>query len=534
MNSQRIARITAAVTILWLLLILPDHLKDFTSATVMQFPLELPILLLLLLVFQGRAVPPLRLLITALITLMTVLKLADIVSRLAFTRGFNPALDMPLIAAAWRLTSGAVGGPLAFLAALALTAGLVAVAWMTWWATAQIARQTLGSRPRVACALLLLPAFLLTILDAARISPRLDPPGAAFTSRLAYGHLRDALAARADLAEFRLRAADDPYASTPAEDLLTALAGTDIYVIFVESYGRAALENPLYSDTIEPILARTEIGLAQRGMLARSAWLTAPMVGGQSWLAHGSLLSGLRLDTDARYRALITSPRQTLLRLAQRAGWRTVAVMPAITLAWPEAGFFGYDLILAAADLDYRGKPFNWVTMPDQFTLASFERQALAPGPRAPVLAEIALISSHAPWTPIPPMLAWDELGDGSIFDPHATAGDSPETVWSDSDRVRDQYRQSLAYSLSTVGGFADRRASTAPLIIILGDHQPVEFVSGGFGGRDVPVHMIGPADLLKKLDAWHWTPGLVPSASAPVWPMENFRDYFLRAFGPE
>ena len=85
--------------------------------------------------------------------------------------------------------------------------------------------------------------------------------------------------------------------------------------------------------------------------------------------------------------------------------------MPAITLAWPEADYFGYDRVLAAADLGYRGQPFNWVTMPDQFTLAAFERRLLDPAPRAPVFAEIALISSHAPWTPIPPLLPWEAIG---------------------------------------------------------------------------------------------------------------------------
>ena len=113
----------------------------------------------------------------------------------------------------------------------------------------------------------------------------------------------------------------------------------------------------------------------------RSGFLTAPMVGGQSWLAHASLLSGLWIDNQGRYRALLASPRRTLLHLAQAAGWRTAAVMPAITLAWPEAGYFGYDRVLAAADLGYRGLPFNWVTMPDQFTLGVVP--APAPRPRA-------------------------------------------------------------------------------------------------------------------------------------------------------
>ena len=56
--------------------------------------------------------------------------------------------------------------------------------------------------------------------------------------------------------------------------------------------------------------------------------------------------------------------------------------MPAITLAWPEAGCFGYDRVLAADDLGYRGRPFSWVTMPDQFTLAALERRCSRRAPR--------------------------------------------------------------------------------------------------------------------------------------------------------
>ena len=55
----------------------------------------------------------------------------------------------------------------------------------------------------------------------------------------------------------------------------------------------------------------------------RSAWLTSPIFGGQSWLAHATLLSGLAIDNQGRYRALLASPRRTLLHLAQGAGWRT-------------------------------------------------------------------------------------------------------------------------------------------------------------------------------------------------------------------
>ena len=361
-----------------------------------------------------------------------------------------------------------------------------------------------------------------------------DPPGDANTARLAWEHLRDARAARRNLAAFRAEAARDRYADLPPEAILPALRGQDVLLVFVESYGRAVLENPRYAPTITAALADAEARLAAAGLAMRSGFLTAPMIGGQSWLAHGSVLSGLPVDDQGRYRAMIASPRRTLLHLAQAAGWQTVAVMPAITLAWPEADYFGYDRVLAAADLGYRGKPFNWVTMPDQFTLASLERQVLDATPRPPVFAEIALISSHAPWTPIPPILPWDTLGDGTVFDPYATSGDPPEVVWRDRDRVRAQYLASLDYALRTLAAFAERHAADPPLLVILGDHQPAAFVSEDPTGRDVPVHVIGRPDTLARLDQWGWTPGLLPAADVPAWPMHAFRDRFLDAFAAD
>ena len=56
-----------------------------------------------------------------------------------------------------------------------------------------------------------------------------------------------------------------------------------------------------------------------------------------------------------------------------------------------------------------------------------------------PVFAEVGLISSHAPWTPILPVLDdWDSIGDGSVFAPWENAGEHPDELWRDMDRVRD------------------------------------------------------------------------------------------------
>lgn len=520
-----------AVALLWLALIVPDRPAEMSLGQFLILPLELPPVLVGLMLARGWGLVAARILLAAVLVAMVALRLADLVSYAAFARPFNPALDRELIPAAVRLAWGALGALPTILIGLGLISLTFGLAFALWWAAGRVARLgPPGGAPRAALVAALALALVPLALDFAG---RPVAFGAARTLRLAGEHLTAAVAASEDLERFRIEAEADPFAARPRDDILPALQGHDILIVFVESYGRAALEAPRYGPTINARLDEGARALEAAGLAARSGWLTAPMVGGQSWFAHGTLLSGLLVDSQARYDALMASPRLTLARLAQRAGWRSVAVMPAITYAWPEARYFGYDTVLASRDLDYAGKPFNWVTMPDQFTLASFERMALETLPRPPVIAEIALISSHAPWTPIPPLLPWEEIGDGALFDRWASGGESPESLWRDRDRTRDQYRAALDYALATVFSFAERRAGTAPLIVVLGDHQPADFVTGDVGGRDVPIHLIGPPELVARAADWGWTEGLRPAADVPPWPMEAFRDRFLTAFGP-
>ncbi|MEO0916706.1 MAG: sulfatase-like protein, partial [Pseudomonadota bacterium] len=208
------------------------------------------------------------------------------------------------------------------------------------------------------------------------------------------------------------------------------------------------------------------------------------------------------------------------------------AVMPAITMNWPESAAMGFDLVLTASDIPYRGDRFRWVTMPDQFTLAVY-KDLLPPDPR-PNFLQIALISSHAPWTPIADMLPWDKIGDGTIFNEMAARGPTPKELWDDRDDVRDAYRRSVDYVLnvtfSHVARLAAERGGDAPLIIVAGDHQSAPFVAGS-DVHDVAVHMIGPPHLLDRVAHWNWTPGLIPDPSAPVRRMDSFRNDFIDAF---
>ncbi len=523
-------RAAVAVALIALILLQPNHPQGLRFETLAVFPLELPLIVLILIFAPAIVALPVLVLVALLLILLPLTKIADFAAFSVFSRPFNPILDAHLINASWNMATGAIG-VLPTVGAVALLFALtVCLALAVWWGVGGV-RVGVSQTWRRGLSACLVPLVLLFSADLASGITGFDPPGSTFNTRLVANHVRAVVDTQRDLERFRLEAEGDAFAAAAPGTQLGGLEGQDVFVLFVESYGRSTHEHALYAPTIRPRLEAIAVELGALGYDMRSGWLTSPIVGGQSWLAHATFLSGLEIDSQRRYQALIASPRRTLLHFAGDAGWRTTAIMPAITLAWPEGAYFGLDAIHAAADLGYRGEPFNWVTMPDQFTLAAFERLELGNGPRPPVFAKVALISSHAPWTPVPSLIPWEEVGDGQVFNEVATSGDPPEVVWRSEDRIRDQFRQAIDYALETVGAFAARHADTAPVFIVVGDHQPAPFVSGTPENRDVPVHVIGPPEVIAALDGWKWTPGLLPGADLTAWPMAAFRDRFLDAF---
>ena len=529
----KVAKLLLATLILHLLLIQPNHPGAMTWRALLLFPLELPVVIALLLALPKAASRLLRGGLTLWLVGIAVIKAADLAMYIAFARSFNPHADFGLIAAGINLGAGTFGLPIWVATIIAAVAGVVILITLlaaTWWALAAWAAIDLPRGAAISAAVCAMLAFGVAVAEAGQAlrlwTLPMHPPGAAFTARLSWEKVGRYQAMAADLQAFRQAAQTDPFAD--GTGLLTRLAGRDVLVIFVESYGRTSFDTALYAETHVPTLRAAQNRLAQVGLEARSGWLTSPIAGGQSWLAHATFASGLQIGDQQRYGSFLASPRQTLWQIGAQAGYRTAAIVPAITMAWPEGQRLGFDTILAAADLGYRGKPFNWVTMPDQFTLA--RGPSLLPASDQPLLAQIVLISSHAPWVPVPRLLPWDSLGDGTEFNDMATGGESPKDIWRDNDKVRDQYRQAIDYSLQTVMDFVARQGPDAPLVIVLGDHPPAGFVSM-IRGRDVPVHLIGPKSALEPLADWGLAPGLIPDASSPVWPMESFRDRFLTSF---
>ncbi len=512
--------------IAWIAFTMPDHPDAMGVSAFARLPLEWPLMMLLLLVAPSALRKLVALLSGLLLLAILFLKLADIGTQAAFQRPFNPYLDIKMLADGWNLMSGTVGTLAAFTGLAVALLGLLAILFLFIHAA-----RGLSETPRPARSWLILSLTVIILLGG--VSMLLGVPRV--EARMpSYLDNRMSLVIRSvedmHVFETALSRGEGP---RNGYGLFGRLKDKDFVLIFVESYGRSALEDPRYAGTTLPRIESVQAEIERAGLASASAWVTSPTVGGLSWLAHGTLLSGLWVDSQARYDRLMISAQPSLNRLFAEAGWKSIAAMPAITMDWPEAAYYGYRQVLAAADLDYRGKPFNWVTMPDQYTLSAFERLGRAPARAAGerVMAEVALISSHAPWTPVARLIDWDKVGDGSVFNQQAEAGDPPSVVWADPERVRRQYIQTIDYSLETLGSYMSRFGEDT-VFVILGDHQPAAIITGPNASRAVPIHVVSAdRDLLARFEREGFQPGMLPAAETREWPMNAMRQVLIDLF---
>lgn len=518
-------------------LLAPHRLAEFTPAAFARIPGEALFGVLLLLLLPAR----LRRTVTviggvagALLGVAVVLTVINAGFLVALARPFHPVID-------WRLLDDAAGfvrtsaGPVAGVLAVALAGmALVAVIGGTTLAVTRLVRFLLAHRTGTTRSVLAcVPVWFACAVFGAELVPGV-PVAAAGTAGLAHDLNRQVRADLADRDTFAGTVGVDPFRGVTGADRLLGLRGKDVALVFIESYGRSAVQDPPFASRVAALLDDGTRRLAAAGYSSRSGWLTSPTAGGGSWLAHSTLLSGLWINNQERYRELVSGDRLTLNKAFGQAGWRTTAVLPGLTDGWPEQAFYRYDQVYGADQLGYRGPWFSFAPMPDQFTLQAFQNYERGRADRPPLFAEVVLISSHAPWTPLPRMVGWNELGDGSVFTTQAGENVSTDAIFSrDPGQVRADYRTSVEYSVQSLISYLETYADDRLAMVFLGDHEPSPVVVGPNASRDVPITVVAkdPA-VLERIAGWGWSEGLRPAPDAPVWPMDTFRDRFLIAYG--
>ncbi|WP_026340721.1 hypothetical protein [Thioalkalivibrio sp. ALJT] len=460
---------------------------------------------------------------------LVVLALFDALTRASLSRPLNVAQDWVLLDAVYRLVTGNLGALATALLGSALAVLLVTVIWGAGRGLGALAVPAGHARlPRVIAG----GAFVLGMVGTLAAARGALPPG---TAAPGAGMLQEQLVAareaRAENQRFRARL-ETPRDETTATPL-PGLAGVDVILGLVESYGVSAVFDSRHAPVIVPSLESIGAQLEAADLHVVTGVLEAPIAGGQSWLAQASLLTGLQVRYAGHYDELQTRTRDTLVQDFQATGHATTMLAPAIQLDWPEGRWFRWDRIVDRHEFDYAGPPFFWVTMPDQYTWAFFERAIRAPASE-PVFAMLALISSHAPWTPVLPVLEdWGAIGDGAVFDQWAGQGPTPEVLWRDFDRVRDFYAQSVRYSLEVTGAYAAEHVDDRTLFLMLGDHQPAALITGQEASWAVPVHVIsGDPELLEPFLARGFVPGMQPPSESAEDGFDALRGWLHDAFG--
>jgi hypothetical protein len=526
-----------AVLLVWFALVAPNQLSRLSPSAFLRIPIEGLVVVALGLVLAARARLVLAIIVGVVLGLLAIVKILDMGFFAELDRPFNPVTDRGTFGPAFGVLRDSVGPTWAVVVAIGSGLLLIALPVFVTLSVLRLTRLTVRHRVGSARAVtamgvgwIVCAAFGLQIVSGA-------PIASTSAAGLAYDEVHQVRAALQDQARFGpLLAADDPFRDLPGRELLTGLRGKDVIVAFVESYGRVAVQGSTFSPEVDATLRAGTRSLRGAGFSSRSAFLTSSTFGGISWLAHATLQSGLWIDSQLRYDQLVASNRFTLSDAFKRAGWRTVSDVPSNSRDWPQGtSFYHYDKLYDARNVGYAGPNFSYASMPDQYTLSALHRMELAKPTRAPVMAEIDLVSSHTPWAPLPHLVDWNKVGDGSVFDGMPAQGQSPDVVWRNSNRVRAAYGQSIQYSLSALISFVQTSGNKNLVLVLLGDHQPATIVSGARPDHDVPITIIAhDSKVMDRISSWGWQDGMLPSPHAPVWPMDAFRDRFLTAYGPQ
>jgi len=303
---------------------------------------------------------------------------------------------------------------------------------------------------------------------------------------------------------------DTAAANPPAS--FEALAGDDVLLVFLESYGSITLSQPALAARLAGERERLAQAIADSGRRAVSATVVAPTFGGSSWLSHLTLLTGREVTDPGAYARTMLGSGTTLVGDFAGAGYETVALMPGLRQAWPEGEFYGFDRILGAAALDYRGPEFGWWRIPDQFALARLDTEPRSGRPR---FVFFPTISSHAPFRPTPPYQPdWARLIGPAPFGAGADRALQMAPDWTN---LAPAYGDSIAYTLQWLAGYLETHSAAPLTLVVIGDHQPPAAVSGPHSDWTVPVHVITRrgAILDALIDA-----GLAPGLAPPLEPL--------------
>jgi len=319
-------------------------------------------------------------------------------------------------------------------------------------------------------------------------------------------------------------------AASSEDHVFPGLKDSNIYLFIVESYGYTAFAKNEHFVILEPLYRTLQKKLQDSGYGIVSKFLGSPVIGGYSWLADSTLLTGVRICSQVEYDSLLESDTQSLVSLLNDAGYFTVLSAPGTLREWPEGEcFYGFNRYVYAKDFHYKGPEFSFVPVPDQFCIYDIHRRIVQRAAE-PFFIQYLLVSSHAPFNRIPDYIDdWTEIDDGSVY--YERENHFFENTWFSGKQYTEGYTAAISYVLTVITEYLTGFLNDEALVIIVGDHQPKYPVTERGQPLSVPMHLISRnKTILRKFEKMGYTPGMTPSQKPPHPGLETFQHDFLTA----
>jgi hypothetical protein len=517
-----------------------------------ELSVELAVCVLVLALAAGWLGPPSRAVVSGLGVawiLLVIGRYADVTAPALYGREVNLYWDLQHMSGVAAMLARVAS--LRLVLAIGLGAALTVTALFASlrWALGQVAAAM--AAPRARRALALIAAVNVAFFAAQRVQQVQQartlrvgeadwsrPRGVLFSAPVAETYARQVwlvLKAREARSHSDRVASASPEA---ADDLshsdLSLVSGADVLLLFIESYGATSFDRPEFAGPLSAARSRLDAAIHDTNRDVVSAFVESPTFGGNSWLAHINLLSGVEVHDPDTNALLMTQKRDTLVTAFARHGYRTVALMPGMRQAWPEGAFYGFDDVYGSKRLEYRGPEFGWWDIPDQYTLARMSALESGRAASAPLFVFLPTVTSHMPFSPIPPYQPdWRRLLTSTPYDAadvDRAFSRTPEWL-----HLGPDYVASLTYATDSLAGYLRSGAGRDFVMIVIGDHQPPAAVTGEGASWDVPVHVIagrnrrGP--VLDRLRARGFRSGLTP-AHPSLARMHALLPILLEAFG--
>jgi hypothetical protein len=316
---------------------------------------------------------------------------------------------------------------------------------------------------------------------------------------------------------------------TGPEYAFPGIEDPDIYLFVAESYGHTIFTNPHHFERLEETYRDLDRKLNEAGFRVYTTIYESTTFGGTSWLADTTLITGIEIDTQAKFNTVIDAASRNLIHILGEEGYTTVFSAPGTkAIPEPQKRFYSFSRFVLAEDFGYQGPYFTFGDMPDQFQINHVHSKVLS-RIESPFFVEFMLVSSHVPWNYIPPVIEeWRRLDDGSIY------YDRSKNTWYDNSwavgsELFEGYTHSIRYVLKVIVDYLITYLSENELIILVGDHQPKFPISEEDAGFGVPVHIISRnKEALKHFARFGYAEGFIPPEDEGFYGLESFLGHFL------